>query len=152
MHSNSSQTSPSKIFNKQYLVGKKISSGSFGVVFLGFDNESNQEVAIKVEKEENEEVKSMEREVLIFNRLKGVEGVPKMYWNGFEQNYNIVVIQLLGKDLSHYMRKGKTFSLKTVLQISNQLVNVLERLHNRGVIHRDLKPENILLGKDHLAG
>ena len=51
---------------------------------MGFDNESNQEVAIKVEKEENEEVKSMEREVLILNRLKGVEGVPKMYWHGFE--------------------------------------------------------------------
>jgi casein kinase 1/casein kinase 1 alpha len=42
---------------------KKLSSGSFGVVFLGMDLLTKQEVAIKVEKEENEEVRSLEREV-----------------------------------------------------------------------------------------
>lgn len=28
------------------------------------------------------------------------------------------------------------------------MVQVLERMHNKGVLHRDLKPENILLGRD----
>lgn len=52
-----------RIFNNQFLVKKKISSGSFGVVFLGLDKIGKEEVAIKVEKEDNEEVKSLEREV-----------------------------------------------------------------------------------------
>jgi predicted Ser/Thr protein kinase len=65
-------------------VNKKISSGSFGVVFLGYDRVSKEQVAIKVEKEENEDVKSLDREVAILNRLKGTNGVPKIYWAGEE--------------------------------------------------------------------
>lgn len=45
------------------MVKKKISAGSFGVVFLGYDKNSKEEVAIKLEKEDNEEVKSLDREV-----------------------------------------------------------------------------------------
>ena len=50
-------------FNGKYVVQKKISSGSFGVVLLGQDKDKNIDVAIKIEKEENEDVRSLEREV-----------------------------------------------------------------------------------------
>ena len=66
------------------MVQKKISSGSFGVVFLGFDLISKKDVAIKVEKEENEDVKSLEREVSVLTLLRGVDGVPRMFWSGEE--------------------------------------------------------------------
>lgn len=59
-----------------------------------------------------------------------------------------MIIQLLGKDLAYHLKSSKKFSIKTVLQIADQLVVLLERLHNRGVLHRDLKPENILMGLD----
>lgn len=53
-----------KIFNNQYVVKKKLSSGSFGVVFLGEDKlNGGFEVAMKIEKEDNEEAKSLDREV-----------------------------------------------------------------------------------------
>ena len=52
-----------KIFNNQYVVKRKISSGSFGVVFLGEDKLTGMEVAMKIEREENEEARSLDREV-----------------------------------------------------------------------------------------
>lgn len=64
------------------MVQKRISSGSFGVVLLGYDKDTKQEVAIKIEKEENEEVKSLEREVEVLHRLSGCDGTPKLYWSG----------------------------------------------------------------------
>lgn len=64
------------VFNHRYLVKKKISSGSFGVVYLGHDKHTLQEVAIKLEKEENEETNSIAKEVQILNILKGTLGVP----------------------------------------------------------------------------
>ncbi|CAD8109368.1 unnamed protein product [Paramecium primaurelia] len=139
-------SSNQKIFNNQYQIVKKLSSGSFGVVFLGFDLLTRQEVAIKVEKEENEEVRSLDREVLILKKLDGAEGFPKYFWSGEDQSYNVLVIQLLGKDLSYHFKQLKKFSLKTVLTLGIQAVQILERSHQKGVIHRDLKPENIILG------
>lgn len=59
----SKPTKEIKMFNNQYLVKKKISSGSFGVVFLGIDKLSGLEVAMKIEKEDNEETRSLDREV-----------------------------------------------------------------------------------------
>jgi len=54
------------VFNNQYVVKKKLSSGSFGVVFLGEDKTNQVEVALKIEKEENEEARSLDREVSTF--------------------------------------------------------------------------------------
>lgn len=48
---------------------KKLSSGSFGVVFLGEDKLTNTEVAMKIEKEENEEAKLLDREVQFINTI-----------------------------------------------------------------------------------
>lgn len=49
---------------------------------MGYDKDTNLQVAIKIEKEENEEVKSLEREVQILERLANTEGIPKLYWHG----------------------------------------------------------------------
>jgi casein kinase I family protein HRR25 len=65
-----------------------------------------------------------------------------------ENNYNIMVINLLGPDLASYMKILKKFSLKTVLMLADHLIGILESVHNRSIIHRDLKPENILMGRE----
>jgi casein kinase I family protein HRR25 len=73
-----------KIFNNKFIVKNQISSGSFGVVYLAHDKYTKEEVAVKLEKEENEDVCTLEREITILARLDGVDGVPKLFWSGFE--------------------------------------------------------------------
>ena len=80
-----------KIFNNKYIVKSQISSGSFGVVYLAFDKVTKEELAIKLEKEDDD-VCTLEREVIILNRIDGVDGTPKLYWSGFEQDYNVMVL------------------------------------------------------------
>ena len=52
-----------KIFNNQYIVRNQISSGSFGTVYLVHDKITMEEFALKLEKEENEQIGSLDREV-----------------------------------------------------------------------------------------
>lgn len=71
-----------------------------------------------------------------------------MYWHGEQDDYNVIVIQCLGKDLAYYMKSKRKFTMKTVLQLGIKLLRGLEKMHEKGVVHRDLKPENLLLGLD----
>ena len=58
-----------------------------------------------------------------------------------------MVIEILGKDLGYYGKTYKQLSLKSGLQLLDQLITIFSFVHNKGIVHRDLKPENIMMGK-----
>jgi serine/threonine protein kinase len=58
-------------------------------------------------------------------------------------------MELLGpslEDLFGYC--GKSFKLKTVLLLADQMIDRMEYMHSRGYLHRDIKPDNFLIGMD----
>ncbi|CAD8045643.1 unnamed protein product [Paramecium sonneborni] len=134
--------------NNQYFTQKRISQGSFGIVMQGIDSRNSKLVAIKIERPENEHLHSLDREVEILQRLQNTKGIPKLLYYGSQENYNAIVMELLQKDLSSLIKQRKKFSLKSTLQISIQLVSILEEIHKQGVLHRDLKPENMMLDEN----
>ncbi|CAD8134137.1 unnamed protein product [Paramecium octaurelia] len=133
-----------KIFDNKYIIKQKLSSGSFGIVYLAIHKVTREEVAVKLEKGEQE---TLDREVYLLTKLQGIQGITKLYWFGSEQNYNVMVIEILGKDLGYYIKHYKQLSLKTGLQLLEQLITIFSFVHNKGIVHRDLKPENIMMGK-----
>lgn len=135
------------IIDNTYQCLKKLSAGSFGTVYAGINMQTLEEVAIKVEKIQNHEMRSVFREVQFLKRLESVKGIPKVYWSGTIENYDIMVLTLLGKDLASYLKIYHKFSMKTVLLLADQILTILEEVHNSGIVHRDLKPENLVMGK-----
>ncbi|KAM3131642.1 hypothetical protein pb186bvf_016306 [Paramecium bursaria] len=133
-----------KIFDNKYVVKQQLSSGSFGIVYLAIHKVTREELAVKLEKGDHE---TLDREVYLLTKLQGIMGVPKLFWFGFEQNYNVMVIELLGRDLGYYQRVYKQLSIKSGLQLLTQLIQIFKQVHSKGVVHRDLKPENIMMGK-----
>jgi len=57
-------------------------------------------------------------------------------------------MNLLGSSLKNLMElcQGK-FTLATTLKISIQIIEILRKIHDRGVVLRYLKPGNMVIGK-----
>lgn len=66
--------SQSLIFNKRFQVKKRISSGSFGVVFACQDLHTKEYVALKIEKKETSKFMSLQKEIAILEHLQGLAG------------------------------------------------------------------------------
>ena len=128
-------------FNKYHCI-KKIGKGSFGSIYKAEYN--GEYYALKFEKiERNENI--LENEAIVMNYLKG-PNIPYIKFYGSTSNYNILVMQLLGKSLENLFEEKKIFSLKTVCMLGYQIVSILENMHNKHILHRDIKPDNFVMG------
>ncbi|CAD8146376.1 unnamed protein product [Paramecium octaurelia] len=137
-----------KIFGNRFIFKKKLSQGSFGIVYLVLDRATNTECALKAEKEEYEESKTLEKEIAMLIQLDNVIGIPKLIWHGIDGQIQLMAIELLGKDLAYYFKQYRKFSLKCCLQVCCDCLEILKNIHKKFIIHRDLKPENIMMSKE----
>ena len=89
----------------------------------------------------------LDEEVERYESFRGQAGFPEMYWYGQQDDYNVMIFELLGPSLEDLLVFcGRRFSIKTCLMIMDQLLSRLEVLHSKGLLHRDVKPQNFLMG------
>ena len=91
---------------------------------MGTHTVAGKEVAIKVESARAKH-SMLKQESRIYRTLMGGPGVPWMMWSGKQGDYNVMVIDLLGPSLEDLFRIcNKSFSLKTVLLLADQMVSL----------------------------
>lgn len=135
-------------FHLRYKVIKMIGKGSFARVYLAYNNETQEKVAIKAFHKEH-----------ILQKDKGVENIREeieITWNLNNKNL-IKMIELHESENSVYMilellEGGEIFSLSggciqydMSIHILHELLKGVNYLAKHNIMHRDLKPENIVL-------
>jgi serine/threonine protein kinase len=131
-----------RIFFKKYQCIKKLGEGSFGLIYEAIYN--NEHFASKFE-DLRRNTNLLEAEASIMNYLKG-PNIPSVRSFGTSGNYNVLIMQLMGKSLEDLINEKKTFSIKTVCLLGYQMINVLEYIHDKHYVHRDIKPDNFVMG------
>ena len=133
-----------RILFGKYKITKEIGKGSFGSVFQGINTLDNSLVAIKIEKK-NAKTPLLNLECNFLSILKGY-GIPEVKSFGYHGNYNILVQELLGKNLMQIKYLINRFTLKDLAMIAIQIMDRIEFVHSKNIIHRDIKPENFVVG------
>lgn len=142
-----SSSNNNSVVGLHYKIGKKIGEGSFGVLFEGSNIINGVAVAIKFEPRKTE-APQLRDEYRTYKHLQGCDGIPNAYYFGQEGLHSILVIDLLGPSLEDLFDWcGRRFSVKTVVQVSIQMLNLIEEVHRHDLIYRDIKPDNFLIGR-----
>uniref|UniRef100_A0A3B3CJQ6 Protein kinase domain-containing protein n=1 Tax=Oryzias melastigma TaxID=30732 RepID=A0A3B3CJQ6_ORYME len=134
---------------KSYQLREFLDEGAFGTVMKGKKLETNEDVAIKIFKNNNKDILSLE-----FNALKRIQRIDADKYNlvkcierfGYRRKV-FIVFEMLDQSLHDFMRKrdGSPLSMSEIKTISWQLLVALKGLKSIGLVHTDIKPDNIML-------
>ncbi|CAD8112001.1 unnamed protein product [Paramecium sonneborni] len=136
------------VIGKVYKLIKRIGSGAFGEIYQV--TKGKEDYAMKLERSDTKHPQLF-FEAKLYSYLQGSDssdkGIPRIYGQGTDGDYNYIVIDLLGQSLEELLNKhNKRLSLKTVLMLGDQMIQRIEYIHLNKFIHRDIKPDNFLIG------
>ena len=130
------------------LLSKKLGAGAFGQIYECQNIKNKQIYAAKIELHSTPNPQ-LYQESKIMTEMKGKIGFPNCHQVIYNKHELIMITDLLGPNIQDIMDniEGKKFTMKSTLILTEQMLQRLKDLHNKGIIHRDMKPENFCIGK-----
>ena len=135
----------SRTFFSKYKCRKKLGQGSFGLIFKCTSTTDNtSKYALKLEPKTNKHY-HLKSEYHFLQSLQSPH-IPKVYQYGTVTDYNVMIMELLGKSLEDLIEQYHAFSIKTVYMLLIQMLEALAFIHDNDIVHRDIKPDNFVMG------
>ncbi|MDF5717349.1 MAG: protein kinase [Rhizonema sp. NSF051] len=89
--------------------------------------------------------KLFQKEAETLQQLGSHEQIPRLLAY-FEENQEFYLVQdfIDGHPLSRELAPGVKWTENQIIEMLQEILEILEFVHNQGVIHRDIKPDNII--------
>ncbi len=143
---------PGDLVLRQYRIVKKLGTGGMGTVFLGRDDVSGQQVAIKALPAALARDKAIRdrftQEARALAALDHPNIVPLVTFAADGDDRFLVMKYVEGKNLDDVLGEVGHMSHDKAQYVFEKLVSALGYAHARGVIHRDIKPANVVLSPE----
>lgn len=133
-----------------FLIEKVIGIGSFGTVFLAYDQKLTRKVAIKVLRKGDQAAAAAETILAEARAAAGLihPNVCTIFSVDESEGFPMIVMEYIeGPSLRDLLKQG-SLDPQRALKIFQQILGAIGDAHAAGIIHGDLKPENILLKED----
>ncbi|CDH46948.1 serine/threonine-protein kinase [Candidatus Contendibacter odensensis] len=139
----------------RYRILGVLGRGAMGVVYLGYDEAIDRQVAIKtihrrlLHGEDGAEwLARFRREVRAAGRCLH-PNIVTIFEYGEEDNVPYIVMEYVqGRELRDYLKDRQPLPLANTVAVIVQVLQALSHAHASGVVHRDIKPGNVILLAD----
>lgn len=168
---------PGSLLHNQYIIGKVLGYGSFGVTYLAWDGKLERKVAIKEympsefstrmpghscltifngDKSEQflDGMKKFVDEAKRLAKFNKESGIVSIFDSFLENDTAYIVMEYLdGETLGERLKREKAGALSKpipedeAVAILMPVMKSLQAVHAEGIIHRDIAPDNIFLTK-----
>ncbi|BDA66594.1 serine/threonine protein kinase [Rivularia sp. IAM M-261] len=141
-----------EVLQGHYQVISQLGGGGFGDTFLAIDTSKfNRQCVVKRLKPQNQSTmqwveQAFEREARMLEALGRHPRIPDLL--GFfqeQQEFFLVQEFISGSNLRAHLIRGQQWDENRVIFILQNILEVLEFVHQHGVVHRDIKPDNLIL-------
>lgn len=159
------------ILQEQYLIGRVLGQGGFGITYLGWDMFLDTPVAIKeyyptgmVMRDASISLETQDcsgnsserfhhnrerflREAKVLARFSQVPEIVQIKNFFLSHNTAYIVMEYVeGIDLKRYVKThGGKLGVEETLQILGPVIQTLGKIHKAGIVHRDISPDNIMM-------
>lgn len=152
---------PEEVIGSRYRIFRALGSGGFGYTYLAQDqHKHNHSCVVKLLQPQSchpdvlDKARDLfKQEAKILHQLGDrYSQIPQLLAN-FEENQQFYLVQEyiegypLSEELSCHQPSGllkATFNQQQVIQLLRQILEILEFVHDQGIIHRDIKPSNLM--------
>ena len=140
-----------KVKNFSYNLSAKIGEGSFSRVYIGKNDLTNENVAIKVITMDSLKTSTildlLQNEVHVMKQMNH-ENIVKLH-EVFNTRNNVYMVEEFceGGDVGNILKEKGTLLETLAFQILKDILKGFKELMRHGIIHRDLKPANIFISK-----
>jgi serine/threonine protein kinase len=135
----------------RFQVLQELGRGGMGIVFLAYDKQLKDNVAIKVLSpflsNDAESLERMRREVTAARKITHAN-VIKIFDIAEAGGLHYITMEYFpGENLRQLIQRSGALSLQEGLQLAFQIADGLAAAHAQGIIHRDLKSHNVILNE-----
>lgn len=143
-----------KLLDQRYQVVQVLGQGGFGHTYTAEDTRrpGNPTCVVKQLKPATSDPEFLQTARRLFNseaetleKLGNHDQIPRLLAY-FEENEEFYLVQefIDGHPLSVELPPGERWNENQVIQFLQEVLPILEFVHNNGVIHRDIKPDNLI--------
>lgn len=141
----------------RYQLGRRVGSGTCGVVHLALDKLMGRKVAIKLSPVGEAHAstgkvpgaqRAYQTELLAAGKLTH-PNIVTVYDAGQIGELNYLVMEAIeGKSLKEFGKGKKLMPASEALRVISICCRALDYSHGQGILHRDIKPANVMLSRD----
>jgi beta-lactam-binding protein with PASTA domain/predicted Ser/Thr protein kinase len=141
-----------RVFDRRYVVLRKLGSGGMADVYLAEDQELGRRVALKMLNDrhasDDQFVERFRREAQSAAGLNHPNIVSIFDRGHAEGTYYIAMEYLDGRTLKELLIRNGPTPVPIAIDYARQIIGALAFAHRNGIVHRDIKPHNIVVGSD----